>query len=117
MIVELQKMPECKIDEHRGFVYLMENIQTGLYKIGISEQLHIRRRAIERVSGCDIRLVCACIPTPGFSPPAFAIEKYLHNRYSRKRIKNKGEWFLLSDFNVNRIYALFNYIADFYEEN
>lgn len=68
-------------------LYLMENSNT-LNKIGISKNPLRRKRQIELASGTKV-IIIKCWET--LDANALEVERYLHARFSRKRLE--GEWF------------------------
>lgn len=80
-----------------GVVYLLhfEGIPK-YYKIGTAEDLATRLRSIDQATPFKI-VVDHVIETS----KRLTLEKYLHNRFERKRFK--GEWFLLSKRDVDFI--------------
>jgi len=84
-----------------GYVYLVEAIGTGLYKIGIASDLKDRFRALQTGCPYKLRLVHACQPT---NP--IAIEREFHVLFKRYRVI--GEWFNLP---LNEIKRLTTYMS------
>ena len=72
-----------------SFVYLIQNLETSKYKIGISKHPKKRLKQLQTGSGEDLKLIHIYE-----SDDARKIETTLHNRYSPD--KARGEWFNLS---------------------
>lgn len=80
------------------FVYLMHDSQNGYYKIGISKTPKYRERTLQSEKP-TIDMICAKeYPSRKI---AEAIEQALHKVYAEERIR--GEWFDLSEFDVEMI--------------
>jgi|SRR6516162_4439182 hypothetical protein len=83
-----------------GGVYLLEALDSRLYKIGLSRTPRSRRRRINTIRPCRLLHV---IYTPDRAS-RFALETLLHHRYADKR--HRGEWFLLSPTDVASICSM-----------
>ncbi len=71
------------------YIYLIQALDTGLYKIGIS--IHPEARVLEHQTGNAGKLkLCS----KKIFEHTTLIEKILHRRYSH--LKKEGEWFQLS---------------------
>ena len=83
-----------------GYIYLIKNNDSGLFKIGITKDLKRRFRQLETQSGCSLRLVFAGLFLDD-DTPVNETEKVLHNKYKdRKKI---GEWFNLTREDILQI--------------
>ena len=82
--MKLEKKAEKK--KKFGWVYLMEDLSNGYYKIGWSKNAEYRERTLqsEKPTICLLKKVWA----------DFSVEKKVHEFYSAKRIR--GEWFSLT---------------------
>ena len=83
-------------DKRKGFIYLIENTDTGNVKIGFSANPEKRLKELQSISGCSLRII-------GTKKGTQAREKELHRKFSQYRIR--GEWFkpeqvILSEFVV-----------------
>lgn len=78
-----------------GYVYLMQEIDTNNFKIGVTRQLiETRRKQLQTGNSNEIDIIShyQCdLP--------FKLESMLHNFY--KKFNVNGEWFLLEDDKVN----------------
>lgn len=72
-----------------SFVYLIQNLETSKYKIGISKNPKKRIKQLQTGSGEDLKLIHKYK-----SKFPRKVETALHNRYSPD--KARGEWFNLS---------------------
>lgn len=81
--------------EHPCYVYLMQDLANGFYKIGISNNPEYREGTLQSEKP-TIELICARqYPTRNI---AEAFEAALHNTFAKKRLR--GEWFELSPQDV-----------------
>jgi len=87
-------------------VYLVHNKITNLYKIGITKNWNERIRTIECATGCEIDLVILLELECNFDEKAIIIEKFIHNYY--RDLRQRGEWFKLSNFNIREIKYFFH---------
>lgn len=71
------------------FVYLMQSLENGYYKIGISKNPNTRLKQLQTGNSSKIKII-----ETFESDLARNIETTLHNRYSH--IKKNGEWFDLA---------------------
>ena len=71
------------------FIYLMQSLENGYYKIGISKNPNTRLRQLQTGNSSEMKLI-----ETYESDFASKIERTLHNQYSH--IKKKGEWFDLT---------------------
>ncbi len=79
------------------YVYLIQSLENGYYKIGVSTQPQKRLKQLQTGNSSTLKLIDAFL-----SEYAMKIEKSLHNRYSY--LKKEGEWFDLSiEIEVNFI--------------
>jgi len=92
-------------DNEPNFVYVVHNIDSNLYKIGITKNLNDRIRAIECASGCEIKFIIGIQLEINCDEKAIVVEKYIHNYF--KDLRKRGEWFNLSRFNLREIESLF----------
>ena len=72
--------------EEPGYVYLIEAVGSGCFKIGRSQQFEARLQSLQTASPFPLR-IRKHIQTDN----AAALEKYLHTRYAEYR--RHGEWF------------------------
>ncbi len=84
--------PECKIAK-TGFVFLMYNKRSGLYKIGHSKNPEFRENTLQSEEP-EIELLASCLGTRND-------ERKLHVRFSGFRVR--GEWFALSELQAETI--------------
>lgn len=85
-------------DREYCFVYLMQDITNGYYKIGISNNPEYRERTLQSEKPSIEMIACKSFPTRKI---AMAIESALHTAYSQQRLR--GEWFNLNDADVAAI--------------
>ena len=71
------------------YVYLIQSLENGYYKIGISKNNQKRLRTLQTGNSSEIKIVETYL-----SEVSNLIEKALHRRYSHN--KKEGEWFNLS---------------------
>ena len=72
-------------------IYIIKNINTDFYKIGITKNLNNRFRQLQLQSGCDLKIFDYYILDKQNISTAKQIEKKLHQKYNHCRIV--GEWF------------------------
>jgi hypothetical protein len=85
-------------------IYIIKNLNTSYYKIGISKNIHRRLRQLELQSGCILEIIDWYLLEKSNPRGAKDIEKILHNKYKKHHVV--GEWFdlendvdnLLNDF-------------------
>jgi len=70
-------------------IYLIQSLETGYYKIGISKHPNKRIKELQTGSPCELRLVQVFK-----SEHCITIEKTFHNMFSHLHME--GEWFNLS---------------------
>lgn len=70
-------------------IYLIQAVETGLYKIGVSKHPNKRIKELKTGNGSDLKLI-----TTYSSIFSHKIEKALHNNLSH--LRKEGEWFQLS---------------------
>ena len=78
--------------DNSGSVYLL-SADNGLTKIGVSKNVTQRLNAIQKISPCQIDLICF----KSFED-AYRIENQLHSLFECQRIRN--EWFKLSNEDI-----------------
>jgi hypothetical protein len=81
-------------------VYLIHAEETKDYKIGCSIDVHDRISNLQTGNARDLKTIDFC-------PGGRRLEKELHKKYASKRIRPKGEWFLLEDKDVDDIVNIF----------
>lgn len=75
--------------ETNTVVYVVLNERFGMMKIGITKNIHKRKRSIENSCGCKVETLAV---TPEMTKyQAETIERYLHQKYDDHRLE--GEWF------------------------
>lgn len=82
-------------ESKRQLTYLMADRSTGMYKIGRSIEPYFREKTLQSQNPV-IELICTC---------QVDIEKHLHEYYADQRVR--GEWFNLSDEQVNEVIEIF----------
>lgn len=84
-------------NQNKQHVYVIKNENTGLVKVGISDNPEKRMRTLSNQSGCKLSLV--------YNSPkcanAFAIEQSIHKMYKDDR--EFGEWFSTSEIELVEI--------------
>jgi hypothetical protein len=80
------------------YVYLMHDLKTNFYKIGISNSPSYREKTLQSEKPTIILMRCKRFPKRKI---AEILEKTLHSTYSNKRIR--GEWFSLDTEDINDI--------------
>lgn len=97
VVTETQLNRKLEQSKRNGYVYL---INAGeFYKIGISRNVDRRITQLSTIPPFDVTLVCI-IETDDM----LGLENKLHTMFSEKRVN--GEWFTLSDEDVNYIIKL-----------
>lgn len=71
-----------------GYVYFMRNETTGLIKIGYSQNIKVRRKALSRETKANIVYLGCVLGTRD-------TERTMHNRFQAHRVG--GEWFHCDD--------------------
>lgn len=71
------------------FIYLMQSVENGYYKIGVSKNPNTRLKQLQTGNSSEMKLIESFE-----SEYARKIETFLHNKHSH--VKKKGEWFELS---------------------
>ncbi|MTK53357.1 GIY-YIG nuclease family protein [Paludibacter sp.] len=85
------------------YVYLMHDLKTNFYKIGISNSPSYREKTLQSEKPTIILMRCKRFPKRKI---AEILEKTLHSTYSNKRIR--GEWFSLDTEDTNDISQILN---------
>lgn len=88
------------ISDESCYVYLMYDISTGYFKIGISNNPNYREKTLQSEKPTIEKICAKEYPNRTI---ANAIESALHKSYESKRIR--GEWFALDANDVNVIVA------------
>ena len=83
-----------------GFVYFIQEEETGRIKIGFSEK-HPKGRLNDFQTGNSNKLILL-----GYIEGTYQDESNLHQEFSEERIRNENEWFESSPRLVNRIKEL-----------
>ena len=83
-----------------GFVYFIQEEETGRIKIGFSEK-HPKGRLNDFQTGNSNKLILL-----GYIEGTYQDESNLHQEFSEERIRNENEWFESSPRLVNRIKQL-----------
>jgi len=81
-----------------GYLYLMKNENTGLYKIGCTFNPKARLKGIRAQSSCDIKYIFIVAFENYFDESNYIAEKYLHIYFKDKR--KTGEWFNLDAYDL-----------------
>jgi hypothetical protein len=85
------------------YVYLMESSRTGEYKIGVSKNPDVRKKALETGHGAPL-IICKTF----YTAFPFAVEARLHQYFEHQR--GSGEFFELKPHEVER----FSYLCELY---
>lgn len=86
----------CKKND-KIYTYLMKDDNTGLTKIGKSNNPSLREKTLQSEKP-TIRLIYICEQL---------VERELHKKYKNKRVR--GEWFNLLDHDIDNIISSFNF--------
>lgn len=89
----IKKSNQITKSKKQNFVYIMLNQRNGFYKIGRSVNPEYREKTLQAEEP-EIDLIKKW-------PAPKAIEKKLHNKYKKKKVR--GEWFELTKDDVNEI--------------
>lgn len=89
---------ENNVDEKECYVYLMEDISNNFFKIGISNKPEYREYTLQSEKPTIKLLKAKKFPIRKI---ASSFEKALHESYGSQRVR--GEWFNLSNEDVNHI--------------
>jgi predicted GIY-YIG superfamily endonuclease len=98
-----------------SWVYLMYNRYSNLYKIGITNSLKNRWKAISLNSGGGLKLVQAIEMEAEYDESALDAERAIHKIFKNKRVC--GEWFALSIYDLARLLQLMYFLegCDFWD--
>ncbi|MEL3922116.1 GIY-YIG nuclease family protein [Aeromonas enteropelogenes] len=91
---QLKREQEHDRRSQSSFVYLMECLSTGLFKIGRTTVLESRLKQIQSMSAGRLRIV-------QYARGGSELESRLHRDFSGKR--QHGEWFSFDDLDLQRI--------------
>lgn len=83
-------------DPVNGVVYFIQNIETGLIKIGYSKDLDARVRGLATEHKAEMRVIHYM-----GSYDAAGLEEVMHTLFSDKRVE--GEWFSLNWEDIRRV--------------
>lgn len=86
------------------YVYLLKSTQSGQYKIGVSKNPEVRKKALETGHGAPL-IICHL----HYSEYPFAIEAQLHQYFEHQR--RDGEFFILEPHDIER----FSYLCELYD--
>lgn len=75
---------------NKKYVYLIQSLDSGFYKIGVSKSPISRIKQLSTGNSSPLKIINVYL-----TELPYLIEKVLHNRYSHARLNNK-EWFDLS---------------------
>lgn len=91
----LEERDEIKASKNgnNGYVYLMRNSRNGSTKIGFSKKPRFREKTLQSEEP-EIEIICTI-------PGNIQKERAIQEKYSPARIR--GEWFLLSAFDIDDI--------------
>tara|TARA_R100001460_G_scaffold46103_1_gene83529 strand:+ start:35 stop:376 length:342 start_codon:yes stop_codon:yes gene_type:complete len=92
-------------------IYIIKNVNTSYYKIGISKNIHRRLRQLELQSGCKLQLTDWYLLDTNNPLKAKDIEQKLHSKY--KKFNVIGEWFNLEN-NIDDLLNDFITLCDNY---
>lgn len=92
-----------KKETKKGIIYILKDLQSGFYKIGITTQT-IKSRVKELSTGNPNLLVIA---TTDYTDNFFSKETQIHNELKHKRIAN--EWFNLNKEELEKIIKKYNF--------
>jgi len=82
-------------------LYIMQNGNTNEYKIGITNNLNTRYSDLQ--TGCPNELRVVKIWTHTQRKFIEKYERVLHRFYQAVRIRNNGEWFKLTDLDIQEL--------------
>ena len=89
-----------KLNNQAGWIYVIEDTQTGFVKIGVTQNNNPKTRLSHYLShNMSIKLLYL-----DKIDYCFELEKNIHNFFSKKRVK--GDWFELSKDNVLNIFRI-----------
>ena len=109
-------LKEFHMDGESSTVYVIYNLETSLYKIGITSNYIRRMQQLQTSSGCEMEYVLFIELEPDNDEPSKTIEEELHLFFGHKR--RLGEWFALDARDIVAIRALFFYIeGDYVQDN
>ena len=94
-LIELFKYYK-KPSESISKLYVIYNEDVNIYKIGVSNKVNKRLKALQCASGCELELVMKSKKIK-----AYALESYFHFIFKKKR--TFGEWFKLNDSDLQFI--------------
>mgnify|MGYP000179396772 CR=1 FL=1 len=95
-----------KSKREKAYLYLMHELTTGFYKIGVSKEPRQRERTLQSQKP-DINMLY----THQFEKQkAFFIERKLHKLFNSKRVR--GEWFDLTHDDLNKLFININQLAN-----
>lgn len=100
----MEKREQEKV-KYTGFIYLIGNIENGIYKIGISEKPRERYKAFKNKLPFEVKIIHQ-IPVDNM----IKAEKRLHTYFSEKR--THGEWFQLDEKDLEFVLGVKEFIQD-----
>lgn len=71
-----------------GFVYLIEDSNNNVYKIGVTKDLDKRIKSLQTGNACELKFLCAYS-----TKYPYRLETMLHNKFSQ--YKELNEWYNL----------------------
>ena len=104
---DVRPKPQYEKMESKEDVYLMQSGDTNFYKIGFSNDVRERMKAIQANNPEEINLVATC-------PGGYNVEQEIHKCFNSKR--NVGEWFEFSPQDLDNVLQVFDDVRNsFYE--
>jgi hypothetical protein len=101
--LRLAQEQECRSLNAAGFVYVVEAVNMGFYKIGKTNNVR------QRMSGIKMPFDCRLVHTISSNSPLLT-EKHLHKRFADKRVN--GEWFKLDAADLAYLCGLSEIVED-----
>jgi hypothetical protein len=106
----LEEFERCIMGDMLHYVYVILNQDSGLFKIGITNNLKERFRQLKNQSGANLHLLLSLGCERGYDERNKVLESWLHEQYKPKRVV--GEWFKLTPRDLVEIRRIGAFIAD-----
>jgi Meiotically up-regulated gene 113 len=87
----------------KGYVYLIRQVGTNYYKIGITANLNKRLKQLQTGSANQLEIFHSIEVTNRKE-----VEKVLHLKYKQCQVRRNGEWFKFSGWQVREVVKTMN---------
>lgn len=108
--LSIEEFENCIMGDMLHYVYVIVNKDSGLSKIGITNNLKVRFRQLKNQSGSNLHLLLTLGCERGYAEMNSVLEAWLHEQFKPKRVV--GEWFKLTARDLVEIRSIGDLVAD-----